>query len=85
MRKTFLLIIGLLLSVAYASAADKAKPRWMTSALPTPKSSGYFILSAEGSGKTLAEARQMSLYNLTEELEHKRGLIVDSSIAAKET
>lgn len=88
MKRLFIVIIGLLLCVAYSNAADKSgkmKPRWMTSSLPTPKSSGYFILSAEGSGKTLAEARQMSFYNLTEELEHSRGIIVDSDISAKET
>ncbi|MDE6696377.1 MAG: hypothetical protein K2K25_05815 [Muribaculaceae bacterium] len=88
MRRILIVIIGLLVSVAYSSAADKSskmKPRWMTSSLPTPKSSGYFIMSAEGSGKTLAEARQMSFYNLTEELEHERGIIVDSRISGTET
>lgn len=88
MRRVLTVIIGLLLCVAHSTAADKAgkmKPRWMTSSLPTPKSTGYFILSAEGSGKTLAEARQMSFYHLTEELEHSRGITVDSSISGKET
>lgn len=88
MRRLLIVVIGLLIGVAYSTAADKAskmKPRWMTSSLPTPKSSGYFIMSAEGSGKTLAEARQMSFYHLTEELEHARGIIVDSNISGKET
>ncbi|MDE6637072.1 MAG: hypothetical protein K2K32_02405 [Muribaculaceae bacterium] len=88
MRKILIVIIALLICVPYSSAADKAskmKPRWMTSSLPSPKSSGYFIMSAEGSGKTLAEARQMSFYNLTEELEHERGIIVDSRISGTET
>lgn len=87
-RKIITVVLALLISVAYAEARDRSdnmKPRWMTSALPVPKSPGYFILSAQGSGTSLAEARQRSLFALTEELEHKRGLTVDSKLLAKET
>ena len=87
-RKIFTVIIVLMIAVASVTAAnksDKMKPRWLTSSLPTPKSPDYFILSAQGSGKTLAEARQMSLFHLAEELEHKRGLVVNSKISATET
>ena len=86
-RRIFMALIVLTSVVVSASASDKSdglKPQWMTSSLPTPKSSGYFLLSAQGTGKTLGEARQMSLFHLTEELEHKRGLTVDSKISAKE-
>lgn len=86
-RKTLIAIVLLVSIVAVGHAGDKSdgmKPRWMTSSLPTPKSPGYFLLSAQGVGKSLGEARQMSLYNLTEELEHKRGLRVTSNVSAKE-
>ncbi len=87
LRKMFTAIIIMMVAVVSVTAADKSdkmKPRWLTSSLPAPKSSGYFILSAQGSGKTLAEARQMSLFHLSEELEHKRGLVVTSTIEAIE-
>lgn len=86
-RKTLIAIVLLVSIVAVGHAGDKSdgmKPKWMTSSLPTPKSPGYFLLSAQGVGKSLGEARQMSLYNLTEELEHKRGLRVTSNVSAKE-
>ncbi len=89
-RKILMLMLafGLLAANYTIEAADRSdnmKPRWMTSSLPSPKSPGYFILSAQGSGKTLEEARQRSLYHLTEELESKRGIVTDSEISAKET
>lgn len=87
-RKLIVAAVALLIAAPCAVAGDKSdnlKPRWMTSALPTPKSPGYFILSAQGTGTSLAEARQRSLFALTEELEHKRGLTVDSKLLAKET
>lgn len=88
LRKIFTVVILLIVAAIPVIAADKSlkiKPRWLTSSLPTPKSPGYFILSAQGSGKTIAEARQMSLYHLTEELEHKRGIVVNSKVSAIET
>lgn len=87
-RKIIIAILVWLISVSYAEAkvkSDNMKPRWMTSSLPIPKSAGYFILSAQGSGKSLPEARQRSLFALTEELEHKRGLEVCSKISDTET
>lgn len=87
-RKILTAIFALLIAVPYAEARDKSdnmKPRWMTSSLPIPKSPGYFILSAQGSGTSLDEARQKSFFALNEELEHKRGLKVRSKIKDKET
>lgn len=85
-----IIMIGLLIlaTVSAAMAADKSdklKPKWATSALPTPKSPGYIFVSAQGTGKTLEEARQMALVNLTSKLEHERGLIVSSHIKVEKT
>ncbi len=73
----------MVIAVASAIAADRSdnlKPRWVTSALPTPKSPGYIFISSQGAGKTLEEARQMALVNLTSKLEHERGLVVSSHV-----
>ncbi len=73
----------MVIAISSAIAADRSdnlKPRWVTSALPTPKSSGYIFISSQGSGKTLEEARQMALVNLTSKLEHERGLVVSSHV-----
>lgn len=71
------------LGTGVLSAAEKSdglKPRWMTSSLPKPKSSGYIFLSAQGSGTSLEEARQRALVNLTTKLEHERGLVINSHV-----
>lgn len=83
MYRIFLIILTLTLSVASASAVDKSdrlKPRWLTSSLPVPKSQGYIFISAQGSGSSLEEARQMTVVNLTSKLEHERGIVIDSHV-----
>lgn len=76
-----LLIIATLgLSASAADKSDKMKPRWVTSSLPTPKSSGYIFVSAQGSGSSLEEARQRAMVNLTSKLEHERGLVISSHV-----
>ncbi|MDE6794105.1 MAG: hypothetical protein K2J63_02235 [Muribaculaceae bacterium] len=88
MIRRLLLILIALTSVGYVLAADKSdkmKPRWMTSALPTPKSSGYIFITAQGMGASLEEARQLAVVNLTSKLEHERGLVIDSHIKVQET
>ena len=68
-------------SAAYcADSSDKMNPKWMTSALPTPKSQGYIFMAAQGTGHTLDEARQHALINLTAKLEHERGLTISSTV-----
>lgn len=60
------------------------KPRWMTSSLPKPKSEGYFFVTGEGSGATPEEAHQRAFINLTQKLEHERGIEVTSTVKAIE-
>lgn len=87
MRRLLLILIALT-SVGYVLAADKSdkmKPRWMTSSLPTPKSSGYIFIAAQGMGTSLEEARQLAVVNLTSKLEHERGLVINSHIKVLET
>ena len=62
--------------------SDNLRPKWLTSSLPSPKTSSYIFLDASGSGNTLEEARQNSLVNLSSRLEHERGIIIKSSIKA---
>lgn len=85
LRKLFVLILSIFLSVYVVTYAgeksDGLKPRWMTSALPTPKSDGYIFVMAQGSGSSLDEARQRALVNLTTKLEHERGLTINSRIS----
>lgn len=61
------------------------KPRWLTSQLPKPKSQGYIFIKAEGSGKSLEEARQRLVINLVDQLEGERHWKVDLGIKANET
>lgn len=65
--------------------SDNMQPRWVTSALPVPKSPGYIFVRAQGTGKTLEEARQMALVNLTSKLETERGLEISSTIDIEKT
>ncbi len=83
LNRIFLLIAVLMFSITSVSATDKSdrlKPRWMTSSLPVPKSQGYIFISAQGSGISLEEARQMAVVNLTSKLEHERGIVIDSHV-----
>lgn len=82
-NRIVLVLIAILLTAGAASATEKSdrlKPRWMTSSLPVPKSAGYIFISAQGSGQSLEEARQMAIVNLTSKLEHERGLVISSHI-----
>lgn len=88
MRDRVLLVILLLFSTVVTSAkekSDKMKPRWVTSSLPAPKSPGYIFILAQGSGKSLEEARQMTMVNLTSKLEHERGMVISSYVKIKKT
>lgn len=89
MKKMLILaVMAVLMAVCPAAAADRSdnmKPRWVTSALPTPKSPGYIFISSQGTGKSLEEARQMALVNLTSKLEHERGLVVSSTVRVEKT
>lgn len=82
-RRLLLIAITVVMAISSAIGADRSdnlKPRWVTSSLPTPKSAGYIFMNSQGSGKTLEEARQMALINLTSKLEHERGLVVSSHV-----
>lgn len=74
------LFLSLTLSAFAGDKSDGMKPRWMTSSLPSPKSRGYIFISAQGSGSSLEEARQMAIVNLTSRLEHERGIVVSSTV-----
>lgn len=82
---TLALILSFMVGVQAATKSDGMKPRWMTSSLPAPKSQGYIFISAQGSGNSLAEARQMALVNLTSKLEHERGLVISSHVKIEKT
>lgn len=87
-KMLFWAVMAVLMAVCPAAAADRSdnmKPRWVTSALPTPKSPGYIFISSQGTGKSLEEARQMALVNLTSKLEHERGLVVSSTVRVEKT
>lgn len=82
-NRIVLALIALLLTAGAARATEKSdrlKPRWMTSSLPVPKSAGYIFISAQGSGRSLEEAKQMAIVNLTSKLEHERGLVINSHV-----
>ncbi len=79
------LILALPALALSEESSDKTKPTWMTSSLPKPKSSGYIFIKATGSGKSLEEARQMALVNLTSKLEHERGISVNSKVRMEKT
>ncbi len=84
MKLRYIILLSLFLSLTLSAfAGDKSdgmKPRWMTSSLPSPKSSGYIFISAQGSGTSLEEARQMAIINLSSRLEHERGIVVSSTV-----
>lgn len=61
------------------------KPSWLTSQLPKPKSPGYIFIKAQGSGKSLEEARQKLVINLVDQLEHEHGWTVNVGVKATET
>lgn len=82
-NRILLALIFILLTANIANGkgkSDRLKPRWMTSSLPVPKSTGYIFILAQGSGQSLEEARQMSIVNLTSKLEHERGIVIDSHV-----
>lgn len=87
-KKLITIAVAVFMAVSYAMASDRSdsmKPRWVTSALPVPKSPGYIFLRAQGSGKSLEEARQMAFVNLTSKLETERGILTNSTIKIDKT
>lgn len=87
-RRLLFSLAFLVVFVASAGAVTKSdglKPRWMTSSLPTPKSSGYIFISAQGSGSSLEEARMRAIVNLTSKLEHERGIVINSEVRIEKT
>lgn len=78
----------MLMAISQAVAADRSdnmKPRWLTSALPAPKSPGYFFVRSQGSGKSLEEARQMALVNLASKIETEHGIEITSTVEVIKT
>lgn len=65
--------------------SEGGKPRWLTSELPEPVSPGYIFIKAQGTGKSLEEARQRLIVNLVSQLEHEHGWTVDVGVKATET
>ena len=87
-KKLIIAAMALLLAVDSAMAIDRSdnmKPRWLTSALPTPKSPGYFFVRSQGSGKSLEEARQMALVNLASKIETEHGLEITSELVIEKS
>ncbi len=57
--------------------SSKIKPAWVTKGVPEETASHIFI-SAYGDGASLDAARQKCFINLTTQLEHERGITVNS-------
>ena len=74
------LFVGVSLMAQSANKSDRLRPQWMTKQLPNPKSAGYIFVKAEGTGSSLAAARQACLIDLGNYLETERGLVINSHI-----
>lgn len=78
-----LLFVLFSINISAKQKSDSKQPRWITSSLPSPKSNTYDFFSASGSGKTLEEARQHALINMSSKLETERGITINSSTTMK--
>ena len=81
MKRYIILAILIACSTLMAQSANKSdrlRPQWMTKQLPNPKSAGYIFVKTEGTGSSLAAARQACLVELGSYLEIERGLEINS-------
>lgn len=92
MNRIILRGMALLLSFCMAAAplsaqkkSDPLKPKWLTQKLPEPKTPLYTLVRTIGDGHNLGEARQNCMKDLTDFLEHNRGITVSSTLSGTET
>ncbi len=65
--------------------SDPLKPKWLTQKLPEAKTPLYSLIRTIGEGHNLGEARQNCMKDLTDFLEHNRGITVNSTLSGQET
>lgn len=70
-------IFGYALTISAQYKSSKIKPAWVTRGVPEETTSHIFI-RAYGDGSSLDEARQKCFINLTTQLEHERGITINS-------
>ena len=83
MKRLLLTNILLLCSILMAQSinrSDRLCPQWITKQLPEPLSNTYIFVKSEGTGGSLAAARQACLVDLGNYLESERGLVINSHI-----
>ena len=83
MKRLLLTNILLLCSILMAQSIDKSGrlcPQWITKQLPEPLSHTYIFVKSNGTGGSLAAARQACLADLGNYLETERGLVINSHI-----
>ena len=69
---------------AQTRKSDPLKPKWLTQKLPQPKTPLYTLVRTIGEGSNLGEARQSCMKDLTDFLEHNRGITVSSTLSGQE-
>ena len=77
----FMIMVVVAVSAFVASGAERSdnlKPRWMTGNLPEA-TAAFIFQRAQGTGRTLEEARRNALSDLVSRVEHERGIKVTNS------
>ena len=85
--RLFLVVAFSLTSVllSYAEKSDAIKPRWLSHGVPLSKDGSSVFVKAHGEGLSLENARQMAMYNLTDQLQRKRSVSVSVESVMKES
>lgn len=80
MKRSLILLVcffGYAITINAQYKSSKIKPAWVTKGVPEETATHIFI-SAFGDGASLDAARQKCFINLTTQLEHERGITVNS-------
>lgn len=64
--------------------SDKIKPKWLTQELPESKSGTYIFVRAHGVGSSIAEAKQLAFVDMSQKLESKRGITINTNVEVSE-
>ena len=81
----FLSLIAVPVCLSAQKRSDPLKPKWLTQKLPEAKTPLYSLVRTIGEGRNLSEARQSCMKDLTDFLEHNRGITVSSTLSGRET
>ena len=81
----FLSLIAVPVCLSAQKRSDPLKPKWLTQKLPEAKTPLYSLVRTIGEGRNLSEARQSCMKDLTDFLEHNRGITVSSTLSGQET